>query len=384
MINKSKADVAKVFIIQRIFSGYRKSVLNELNNYIDFILLHSENKSGIYQVSAPYSKKIRSFQYSRNKTNLFLNVFPYILKNRPEIVIHEFSIGIASLLPTYLLTKLLGIKFILWGHGYDRSKGFNPEKSFNDKLRLFLIKKADAVIFYGREAKQLFAKYVNSNKLFVASNCLNTNILSAIRDKLEKEGREKLKKRIGFRDKYNLIFIGRLLKYKNAQILIDVYEYLVSIFGNIISIHFVGDGDYLNQLKEIVRYKGIENNIKFYGEVHDDTKNGELLYCSDLMVMPGPVGLSVNHAFNFDCPVVTYQQKGNGPEIEYLINEKTGFIVENHSAEAMALIISRYLKSKDIQNQMKINTRNIIETTCSVKNFIKGFEDARNFVLMEK
>jgi len=278
----------------------------------------------------------------------------------------------------------LGIKFILWGHGYDRSKGFNPEKSFNDKLRLFLIKKADAVIFYGREAKQLFAKYVNSNKLFVASNCLNTNILSAIRDKLEKEGREKLKKRIGFRDKYNLIFIGRLLKYKNAQILIDVYEYLVSIFGNIISIHFVGDGDYLNQLKEIVRYKGIENNIKFYGEVHDDTKNGELLYCSDLMVMPGPVGLSVNHAFNFDCPVVTYQQKGNGPEIEYLINEKTGFIVENHSAEAMALIISRYLKSKDIQNQMKINTRNIIETTCSVKNFIKGFEDARNFVLMEK
>jgi glycosyltransferase involved in cell wall biosynthesis len=383
MINKSKTDVAKVIIIQRIFSEYRKSVLNKLNSHIDFILLHSENKSGINQASAPYSKKIWNFQYSRNKTNLFLNVFPYILKNRPKIIIHEFSIGILTLIPTYFLSRLLKLKFILWGHGYDRSKGFYPEKSFNDKLRLFLLKKADAVIFYGQEAKLLFSEYMKCDKLFIAYNCLNTNGLTAIRDKLEKEGRENIKKRIGFTDKYNLIFIARLLKIKQPQILIDIYEYLINIYGNIICVHFVGDGDYLNQLKEIVRYKGLENNIKFYGAIHDDIKNSELLYCSDLMVMPGPVGLSVNHAFNFDCPVVTYQQKGHGPEIEYLINEKTGFIVEKHSAEAMSIIISKYLDSKDIQSQMKLNIRYMIETTCSINNFLKGFDDAIKFVLRE-
>lgn len=47
--------------------------------------------------------------------------------------------------------------------------------------------------------------------------------------------------------------------------------------------------------------------------------------------MPGSVGLSVNHDFNFDCPVVPYQQKGNEPEIEYLINENTDYIIESHS-----------------------------------------------------
>lgn len=374
--------IIDIVIIQRIFAQYRKDILDELHHHIDFVLLHSENKSGISQVSTRYSRKIGSFQYSKKNTKLFLNTFPFIIKEKPKIIIHEFSIGIASLIPTFLLARFLRIKFILWGHGYDRSKGFYPKKSFNDKLRLFLIKKADALIFYGQEAKLKFSEYVKPDKLFIAFNCLNTNLLNTIRDRLEIEGNENVKKRIGFTYKYNLIFIGRLLKYKQPQVLIDVYEHLVKIYGNNICIHFVGDGDCLNQLKEIVKIKGIENNIKFYGAVHDDIKNGELLFCSDLMVMPGPLGLSINHAFNFNCPVVSYRQEGHGPEIEYLINEQNGFLVDTQTAEAMASTIRKYLDNKDLQYQMKMNTRNTIETICSIDNFIKGFEDAKNFVLL--
>ncbi len=98
------------------------------------------------------------------------------------------------------------------------------------------------------------------------------------------------------------------------------------------------------------------------------------------MIMPGFVGLAINHAFNFDCPVVTFQQKGNGPEIEYLKNNETGYIVETHSIENMALIISEYLDSSDIQFQMRKNIRNEIETICSIENFIEGFLNAIKFV----
>ena len=377
-----------ILIIQRIFPKYRKDILDELHQHIDFTLLHSKNNSAIRQVSSSYSRQIGSFRYSGIETHYFLNVFIYILKNRPRIIIHEFSIGIASLVPTYLIAKLLGIKFILWGHGYNRNKGFHLERSLTDKIRLFLLKKADAVIFYGQEAKLKISKYVKSEKLFIAFNCLNTNVLTAIRDKLEGEGRENVKKRLGFKHDYNLIFIGRMLKSKQPQLLINIYEYLINEIGNSICIHFVGDGDYLNQLKEIVKFKGIENNIKFYGAIHDDIKSGELLYCSDLMIMPGYVGLSVNHAFNFDCPVVTWQQKENGPfhspEIEYLINDKTGYIVETHTLEAMCKDISKYFDSDEIQHQMKLNIRNMIETNCSISNFIKGFDDAIKFVLAGK
>src|ERR1035437_4768034 len=199
-----------ILLIERIFPKYRKDILDELYQQINFTIIKNKKKKKNFKkknFTPQYSKNVGGFRFSSNETYHFLNVFPYILKNRPKIIIHDFSIGIASLVPTYLLSKILKIKFILWGHGYDRTKDFYPEKSFKDKLRLFLIKRADAVIFYGQEANLKISEYVKSDKLFTAYNCLNTRFLNTIRNNLETEGRENVKKRIGFVDKYNLIFI---------------------------------------------------------------------------------------------------------------------------------------------------------------------------------
>ena len=54
-----------VLIIERIFPKYRKDILDELHQHINFTLIHAKNKSGIKQVSAPYSKTIGSFKYSK-------------------------------------------------------------------------------------------------------------------------------------------------------------------------------------------------------------------------------------------------------------------------------------------------------------------------------
>jgi glycosyltransferase involved in cell wall biosynthesis len=374
----------EVFIIQRIFAKYRKDIFDELHKHIDFLLLHSVNKSGISQVTSDYSRRICSIKYSRKATKVILNVFPSILIKKPRVIIHEFSIGIASIIPTFILTRLLGIKFILWGHGYDRSIGFHPGNSINDKVRLFMIRRSDAVILYGKAARNELSEFVTDQKLFVASNCLNTKVLNEIRGRLEKEGIGSVKKRIGFNYKYNITMIGRLLRYKQPQLLLDIYDSLSGTFGDTLCIHFVGDGESLEELKLQVKERHIEKNVVFHGAIYDDLKNGELLYCSDLMIMPGPVGLSVNHAFNFDCPVITYKQDGHGPEIEYLINNDTGFVVTDYTVGAMALVIDKYLKDQDLQEKMKKNIRNIVENTCSINNFIKGFEEAINYVQSKK
>lgn len=374
--------MAEVLVIQRIFTAYRKSVLDELHKHLDFVLLHSRNKSGIRQVTASYDKEIGGLQYSRNPTNVFLNVFGYVLKNKPKIIIHEFTIGIISLFPTLLLSKILGIKFILWGHGYNRRIGFSPKSSLLDKVRLFIMRRADAIILYGQESKSMLAKNLSEDKFFVAYNCLNTNLLSEIRNNFEIEGRKKIKEQIGFTYKYNLIFIGRILKYKQPDLLIDVYEkYLQKKYGNSLCIHFVGKGDFLMELHDKVTKLGIENNVKFHGEIYEDVRVGALLFSSDLMVMPGLLGLSVNHAFNFDCPVVTFSHQGHGPEIEYLINEKTGFIIENQSIQEMASVIDAYLGDKNLQHKMKKNIRDMVDQVCSLDNFIKGFIDVKDYVL---
>ena len=376
-----------VMIIERIFPKYRKDILDLLHKKMEFLLLHSRHDNGVKQVTADYSEYIGSFQFAPKESNLFLNAFSKIWRYRPKVIVYEYSIGIASLFPSYYLARLLGIKFVVWGHGYDHTKGFDPKKSWADRLRVYLGRKADSVILYGNIARDNMAEYIDKEKMFVAYNCLNTHRLSAIRNKLEKEGRDAVKKRIGFTHKYNLIFIGRMFASKKPELLIEIYEKLQEQYGTLLGVHFIGDGPYLEKLKSIVTEKNLRKNVFFHGSIHQDEKTGEMLYASDMMVMPGYVGLSVNHALNFDCPITTFEQKEDGPfhspEIEYLVHNKTGFVLEDHTVEALTETIGQYLSQPELQAAMKRNAREMVETVCSVDNFIEGYSGAVKYALGE-
>lgn len=372
----------RVVLIQRVFAEYRKTIYDELANFIDFRVLHSRGNVGIPEASTTYSLEIQQTKYGKKETNTFLWVFRTLIKLKPKVIIHEFAIGILSLPFTFLFAKLTGTKFILWSHGYDRKKGFHPEKNIADKYRLWLMKKANALILYGQLDKQLLSKYITQKKIFVAQNTLDVSKLSAIKDKLLKEGKSSVKLRNGFSHKYNLIFIGRLLKDKEPEILIQVYELLKQKQVNT-GVHFVGEGEQLEKLISEVTLKGYQSDIFFHGTIHDDIKTGELLFSSNLMIMPGYLGLSVNHAFCFDCPVISFAQGINGPfhspEVEYVINGETGFLIEDHNVEALAEIIHTYLMDIDLQNKVKYNIQSMIQNVCSVENMKRGVLDAINY-----
>lgn len=367
----------RVLIIQRIFSNYRKPVFDELSKNADLLLIHTKNRSGIKQTSTEYSRRVFSFRYGKKETQVFLSVLPAIMKFKPDIIVHEFTPSISSLHFTFMLCRLLNIKFVLWGHGYNQNKGFNPKKSISAKIRLFYLRQADAVILYGYRARSVLSAFVNESKLFVAPNTLDTVNLLKIKDKLEKEGKENLKKRIGFNFKYNLIFIGRLLKAKMPEILIDLYDKFPSEIQKNLAVHFIGGGEMLVKLKQKAATQNHRKNIFFHGSVYDENKNGEYLYASDLMVMPGFVGLSVNHAFCFQCPVATFKQGTSGPyhspEIEYLIEGKTGILARSFDIEDMTKKIYNYLISEELQKEMRQEIDYTIHNVCALENMVQGF-----------
>ena len=178
----------EIMIVQRIFTDYRKALFDYLTKKEDIILIHSKNDSGIKQIQTDYSKKVFSIRYGKSETNVFMFMFMQILIYRPKIIIHEFAIGILSLFFVLLIAKLFNIKLILWSHGYNRKKGFHPENSIADKIRLFYLKKSNAVLLYGEKDRILLKKYINKEKIFVAENTFNTNELLSIYKKYEKEG----------------------------------------------------------------------------------------------------------------------------------------------------------------------------------------------------
>jgi len=376
-----------IFIIGRIFPKYRKAILDGLAQKIELKFLHAQNNSGIEQTIAPYSIIIKKFICGKNETNVFLNPFYYILKYRPRLVIHELAIGIISLPITFLLCKIIGVQFALWGHAYDRKRKFNPGKSIKDKIRLFYLQKADAIIAYSKQEKEFLAQIVEDKKIFIAQNTLDVLYLSEIKTQLEEEGKDALKKRLNIIQKYNLIFIGRLLQSKHPEILINIYEILRNNLNNDIGIHFVGQGEMFDELKKEIINRGHEENFYFHGPIYHDEKSGELLYACDLMVMPGYLGLSVNHAFCFECPVISFQQGPYGPfhspEVEYVKNGETGFLIETGNVEMMTTQILNYLTNENLQKEMKKNIHNMITNVCSIKNMERGFTDCINYLNIE-
>lgn len=375
----------EIIIIQRIFPEYQHPIFDAIHNEVEFTLLHSKDSSGIKQALSSYAIEITKWKYGKGDTKLFLNGFKFIRVNKPKIIIHELAVGILSLPFVLLARKIWGYKFIIWGHSYNRKIGFDTRKNLSDKYRLWLHKKADAIITYSNSEKQeLIKNKVNGDKIFPALNTLDTNKYLPTRNRLEGIGKNNIKQELGFRHQFNLVFIGRLYEEKWPHYAIDVLDILVKERGGSIGLHFVGSGKIEKSLVEYAKTKELQNNVFFHGEIYDEDETGKLLFASDMMIMPGCVGLSVNHAFCFDCPVITFESKdlvpAHGPEIEYIIDGQTGFIAKHRNIEDMAETIFKYLNDQAVQGKMKIQIRDMIENVCPVEKLVAGVINAIDYV----
>jgi len=375
----------KLVIIQRVFSNYRKAIFDILAEKYDLTVLHSVDKSGISQINSAYSKKVKSFKYWKKETNVFLCVLPKLIRNKPGIIIHEFTPSIISLHLSFLFSRIFSRKFIIWGHGYNRRTGFAPKSSFVSMVRYWYMKHSDAILVYGQEGKKDLGQFVDTDKIFVAQNTIDTSYLIALRKGLEKYGVDAIKKELGITHKYNLVFIGRLLKEKHPEFLFELYKSFEPSLRKDIAIHIIGDGEMYKTIREGIGTNNFGDNIFIYGKIDDASINGKYLFISDLLVNPGYLGLSVNHAFCFHTPVVSFEEGINGPfhspEIEYLIQNKTGYLAKNGNIDDMSGFIVNYIHNTGLQDLMKNEIENCITTNCCISNMEKGFADAINYCI---
>jgi glycosyltransferase involved in cell wall biosynthesis len=378
----------KLVIIERVFSSYRKPIFDQLRKHIEFKLLYGKNNSGIKTANACYSKPIYSFQYAKEETKVILFPIKEILKIRPEVIICDLAIGMLNLPIIIFLSKVLNIRFAFWSHGYNRKTGFNPKNKLIDKYRLFLMRLVDANIVYSQFDKAIILPYLDKDSVFVAQNTLDTEVLSGLRTKLEQEGKTIIKQRLGIKHDFNLVFIGRMLASKKPDMLLDLYEYLLLNFNISVGIHFIGEGEMLPKIKARVNKSFNIKDFYFHGAIHDDLATGQILFVNDLMINPGYLGLSVNHAFCFGCPVLSFQTKNgypaHSPEVEYVIHNKTGFLLEEHTLEAMAIKVNDYLKNKNIQEEFGRNIKYAVENTFPIEKMVNGLMECFEFLNAKK
>ncbi|VVB88563.1 Trehalose synthase [uncultured archaeon] len=150
--------------------------------------------------------------------------------------------------------------------------------------------------------------------------------------------------------KCDVIFVGRLIKEKNADVLIKAIGNARKTLPEI-KCHIIGDGPEREKLTSLVSECGLTNNVRFFGFM-DHMEVIALIKSSKALVLPSEregFGMVVIEAYACGVPVVTVRSPRNAAS--ELVNEKTGFVVNLDDRE-LGETICILMKDAELRKKM--------------------------------
>lgn len=238
-----------------------------------------------------------------------------------------------------LLFKILPKKRIyFWTHGLYGNE--SKRQLFFKKL---MYKNAAGIFLYGNYAKRLMIDNgFDASRLHIVYNSLNYEEQLALRKSIRQSNIY-----LDYFGNSNptIILIGRINKRKRIELLIEAIE-LLNRKGFMVNVVIVGDGLDKEELIRLTVEENICKQFWFYGACYDEKTNAQLIYNSDLCVVPGDIGLTALHAMTFGVPVISHDYfPSQGPEFEIIIPGVTGNFFKNGDPFSLCDAIYNWLNS---------------------------------------
>jgi len=367
-----------IFIEQEI-PHYRVGTLNALNRSLDDKLTVYSGKcppqSNLIEAdpnSMEFKHRYLKTRWILNEKFLIANYFITLNNTNIDAIIIRDSIRSLLFFPFILYCKLNKIPIVLWGQGYSRKRLFNPKKNLIDLLHLFKLKLCSAYVAYSQGTRKNLGNWVSSEKIFVANNTVNLSLSSDASIFAPKS-----RPQPNYRP--TIVFIGRLQGRKKVNILLQAVSILQSDYQSDFNTIIIGDGEESEKLEKLSHQLKIRD-LYWAGEQNFE-KSQPILQKADLVVIPGWLGLAVNHAFYFGLPVITEAPNqdctNHPPEVEALHDGVNGLFYEPDNPRALADAILRCLKNRDIYSEAALRT---FQHEMSLDAMVKGFTDALSFV----
>jgi glycogen(starch) synthase len=227
---------------------------------------------------------------------------------------------------------------------YGRNSGLhNDNQRYISDVEWWLTYEAWRVIvcssYMERELKGFFQ--LPADKITVVSNGVSLEEFST-KYKLVGYGKEKY-----------IFFIGRLVREKGVQVLIDAAPKILSRFPEARFI-IAGTGPYEERLRAKVRECGVENRVYFAGYVNDEMRN-KLYAQSNVAVFPSlyePFGIVALEAMAVRTPVVVSDTGGLGEIVEHGIDGLKSYM---GSPDSLADNIMAVLGDNELAEKLKVN-----------------------------
>lgn len=238
-------------------------------------------------------------------------------------------------------------KVYFWSHGW-----YGKESKLQIFVKKIFFRLPNGGTFvYGEYAKDLMIKAgIPANKLFVIHNSLAYPQQLALRNTITPTA--------VYREHFGninpvLLMIGRLNLRKHLDMLIEAVSILKQRGGNY-NVVLIGNGEDKEKLVDLSVKFGVDSQIWFYGACYDEKTNAELIYNSDLCVVPGDIGLTAIHSMMFGTPVITHNHFSfQGPEFEAVKPGITGNFYEYGSVESLADTIHEWFCTQRDREQIR-------------------------------
>ncbi len=275
----------------------------------------------------------------------------FAIKLMPHLMKQKFDLIDVSVFPYFscfsvkLVSILRGTPVIftwheVWGDYWYEYIG---KPGFFGKITEFMVSKltSESIAVSGMTKKGLESLGVSSKNIDIVLNGIDIKKINCIQPSAHK---------------YDIIFVGRLIREKNVDLLIDALVHIKRAMPYV-KCQIIGDGPEKERLAGLVAGKGLSDNVSFSGFMVYDEVLAKMM-SSKVMALPSireGFGIVVIEAFACGLPVVTTLHPHNAAS--ELVDEHTGLVVKPDAtelAEAIRLLIS----DTSIREKKSISAKN--------------------------
>ena len=240
-----------------------------------------------------------------------------------------------------------------------------------------VLRHSDGYVVPGTATKEfLLRRGISPSKIFTALNVVdNHGIEQERKESLKRNNTEKLKEKLGLKNKKVILSVAYLLERKGLQYLIQACAKLKKEKNDFMLV-IVGDGPYKQELRRI----STQNNLKtiFAGYVSNLV---DYYLIADVFVLPtlhDVWGFAINEAMLCGCPIITTYNAGASKDL--VKNETNGYIIEPGNVLELYRALKSILYNDKLKQKMKRKSEEIMQNF-SYEKSIQGYGAAIDYVL---
>ena len=169
---------------------------------------------------------------------------------------------------------------------------------------------------------------------------------------------------------YQFIYVGRLVFYKNLEVVIKAVHIARKIEPKV-KLIIVGSGPHQKTLEGLSKKMQLEDNIEFKGHV-DEKEKVDLISSSCALVFPSlceGFGLVILEAFAQNKPVLVSDMK---PMSDIVSHEKTGYVINPHDEKQWSKFLLEIINNPEKSRILGKNGAQLFAATYNQDSFYQN------------